>query len=102
MTMIHNFENVMCDSESNLNPMTRLWCKITMSPPLNHKLLEYMKLAKITTIQVLGFVEDKHTFNTLSFMKNWLWNWFNTHLDLYSWQYFTFHNFPYNQTIAKL
>jgi hypothetical protein len=86
MTMIHNFKVVMCDSENNLNPMTQLWCKITISPPFNHKLLEYMKLVEITTIQVLGFVEDKHTFSTLSFMKNQLWNWFSTHLDLYSQQ----------------
>jgi hypothetical protein len=70
MTMIHNFEIVMCDSESNLNPMIQLWCKITISPTLNNKLLEYMKLAEITDVQVLGLVEDEHTFSTLNFMKN--------------------------------
>lgn len=70
MTMIHNFKVAMCDFESNLNPMIWLWCKITISPTFKHKLLEYMKLAKMIDVQVLGFVEDKHTFNTFNFMKN--------------------------------
>jgi hypothetical protein len=49
MTMIHNFKIVMCE-ESSLNPTTRLWGKITTSPILNHKLLEYMKLTKIIVV----------------------------------------------------
>jgi hypothetical protein len=61
-----------------------------------------MKLAKMIDVQVLGFVEDKHTFNTFNFMKNRLWNWLSLHLDPYRQQYFTFHNFPYDQAIAKL
>jgi hypothetical protein len=35
---------------------------------LNHKLLKYIKLVEIVIIQVFDFVEDKHTFNTISFM----------------------------------
>jgi hypothetical protein len=31
-------------------------------------------LAKIVCIQVLGFVEDEWTFNTINLMKNWLRN----------------------------
>ncbi len=57
MTTIHNFEVVMHDSENNLNPMTWLWCKITVSPTLNQKLSKYVKLPKITTVQVLSFVK---------------------------------------------
>ncbi len=68
MTMIHNFKVVMC-KESSLNPTTRLWHKIITSPILHHKLLEYMKLIEIVVVQVLGFVEDEHTFHIVSFMK---------------------------------
>jgi hypothetical protein len=49
MTMIHNFKVVMCE-ESNLNPVTRLWRKITTSLILNHKLLEFMKLTEIVVV----------------------------------------------------
>ncbi len=45
------------DSENNLNPMTWLWCKITVSPTLNQKLSKYVKLTEITTVQVLDFVK---------------------------------------------
>jgi hypothetical protein len=70
MTMIHNFEVVMCDQENNLNPLTQLWRKVTASPIFHHKISKYMKLVKIATIQVLGCVENECLFNTLSFMKN--------------------------------
>jgi hypothetical protein len=49
MTMIHNFKIVMCE-KSSLIPTTRLWCKITTSPILNHELLEYMKLTEIIVV----------------------------------------------------
>jgi hypothetical protein len=81
MTRIHSSEVVMRDSENNFNPMTRLWCKITTSPTLNQKFSKYMKVTKITTVQVLGSVKNKCTFNTLNFMKNSLRNRLGTHLD---------------------
>jgi hypothetical protein len=36
-----------------------------------------MKLIGIVIIQVLSSIENKHTFNTLNFMKNQLWNQLN-------------------------
>jgi len=50
MTMIHNSKVVMHDQDSNLNLIIRLWCKIKLSPILNHKLLEYVKLTEITIV----------------------------------------------------
>jgi hypothetical protein len=49
MTMIHNFKLVMCEKNS-LNPVTRLWHKITSPLILNHKLLEFMKVTEIVVI----------------------------------------------------
>jgi hypothetical protein len=70
MTMIHNSKVVMHDYKSNLNPMTRLWHKVTASPTLNQKLSKYMKLVEIADVQVFSFVENKRTFSTFNFMKN--------------------------------
>ncbi len=80
MTMIHNFEIVMCDQDSSLNLVTRLWHKLTASPILNHKLLEYMKLTKIVIVQVFGSIKNEHTFSMFNFMKincgiDWMCTW---------------------------
>jgi hypothetical protein len=45
-------------------------------------MLEYIKLRKITIVQVLDFVEDEWCFNVLSFVKNKIKNLFTTHLDV--------------------
>jgi len=47
MTMLHNFETISHDKDE-LNPLTRLWCKLSTFSIFNHKLLKYIKLVKIT------------------------------------------------------
>jgi hypothetical protein len=51
----------------------------------------------------MGFVEDKRTFLTLTFMKTRLWNVFSEHLDLevrmYMQPYYTIDIFPYHDAI---
>lgn len=79
--MVHNVKPILCE-DNELNPITRLWWKFSMSTILTHKLFEYMKLVEIAIVQVLRFVENKHTFNMISFMNNKLWNRLNNHLDL--------------------
>jgi hypothetical protein len=81
MTMCCNFEHVICE-ENDLNPSTKLWHKVFGYLVFNHKLLKFIELAKIGTIEVLGFVEDERTFNTVNFMKIRLWNQLSMHLDL--------------------
>lgn len=44
-------------------------------------LSEFTKEAKLTMVQIMGFVEDEKTFPTLVFMKK-LWNWLCEHLNL--------------------
>jgi hypothetical protein len=37
---------------------------------LSHSFLEFMRLVEIAMVHVLGFVEDKHCFNYVSFLKD--------------------------------
>jgi len=55
--------------------------------PHSTKSSQNMKLVEITNVQIFSFVENKHTFSTLNFMKNRLQNQINTHLDLCTWFY---------------
>jgi hypothetical protein len=61
---------------------------------------EWFKVAEIIAMKVLGLVEDKRTFSTVSFLKNWLCNCllehFNTAIGVFSYNFCTVENFPYN------
>ena len=61
------------------NPMSRLWRKLSSNGFISMKLLEFIKVAKIAHIQVLGSVEDERTFNFLSSFKSKSRNEFTTH-----------------------
>jgi hypothetical protein len=99
MTMLHNFETTL-HKKNQLNPLTRLWCKISTFVVFNFNLSEYIKLAKIIVVQVIGLVEDEWTFNTIAFMKNKSRNRLSTHIDLcirfHNHQLFALQNFPYD------
>lgn len=53
-------------SKSNLVP--KLWLKIGHPSILTHKLNDYIQLVKIAMMQMLKSIENKRTFNNLSFM----------------------------------
>jgi hypothetical protein len=61
--------------------------------------LEYLKLAKIAMVQVLGSIEDEQRFSSLAFCKSKLHNRLTINLDLvvkmFSQMFYTLHNFPY-------
>jgi hypothetical protein len=58
--MVDNFDAILRkENELNLVTRLRLWCKISTFTILNHKLLEYIKLAEIYIVQVFGFDEDE-------------------------------------------
>lgn len=80
MTMVHNVEAILHEN-NKLNPIARLWQKVSTPTIFNHKLFEYMKFANIAIIQVLSSIEDECTFQKNCFMNNKLWNRFKTHLD---------------------
>jgi hypothetical protein len=58
MTMVHNAKIIM-QKDNQLNLVTKIWQKIVAFAILNHWLLEYNKLAKITTILVLGYIKNE-------------------------------------------
>ena len=82
------------------NPMTRLWHHIEANSVLQHKLSKYMKITELAVVTILGSVEDKRTFSTLSFMKNKLRNCLSTHLPLlvgiHAQQFYGLTDFPYD------
>jgi hypothetical protein len=62
-------------------------------------LSEYIKVAELAVVMVLGSVQDERTFSTLTFMKNKLRNRLTTHLELVvsmkMQNFYTLDNFPY-------
>jgi hypothetical protein len=65
-----------------VNPLTRIWRVINTSQLLSHSFPEFLKLAKITMVHVLGFVEDEHCFSFAYFLKTKLHNCLDLHLEL--------------------
>ncbi len=49
---------------------------------LFHSFLEFFKLVEIVMVHVLGFVEDKRCFSSMSFLKTKLHNHLDPHLEL--------------------
>jgi hypothetical protein len=54
-------------------------------------------------VMVLGSMEDKYCFSTLSFMKSKLWNQLTTHFDLvvkmFAQNHYTLDTFPFGDVI---
>jgi hypothetical protein len=65
-----------------MNPLSRLWQKLSSNALLTSKLSELVKLAEIAAVTVLGSVEDEWTFSTLNYMKSKVRNNLQEHLDL--------------------
>jgi len=53
----------------DLNLMSKLWKKISNNVLSCAQLFEFMKLAGLDVVQIMGFVENERTFSTLTFMK---------------------------------
>jgi hypothetical protein len=56
--------------DNQFNLVTKIWQKIVAFAILNHWLLEYIKLAKITTIPMFGYIKNEQKFSIVIFMKN--------------------------------
>jgi hypothetical protein len=69
MTIVHNYEAIICE-DNELNLINRFWRKVFSFSILNHKHSKFIKLVEIANVQILGFVKDERTFNTIKFMKN--------------------------------
>lgn len=69
--------NEPCDK----NLVSKMWVTINNNILLTKWLSEFLKLAKIVMVPVLGCTEDKCTFSMLVFMKNKLYNRLGPNLD---------------------
>jgi hypothetical protein len=86
----------------HVNPVTKLWRSINANSYLKHSLSEYLKVAEIAIVMVLGSVQDERTFSTVSFMKTKLRNRLTTNLPMVvafkSQKFYTLDTFPYDAT----
>jgi hypothetical protein len=57
-----------------VNPLTKLWWEFDANSALSASFPEYIKLAQIAVIHLLGSVEDERTFSSLTFVKDKLRN----------------------------
>ncbi len=57
------------DQPMDVNSMSRLWNKLSPNALLCAQLFEFMNVAKLVVVQIMGSVEDERTFSTLTFMK---------------------------------
>jgi hypothetical protein len=62
------------ESLDTLNPLTHLWQMLDANTALAKSFSEYVKLAQIAMIHVLGSVEDERCFSSLNFLKDKLRN----------------------------
>ena len=81
-TMELNAKKIMDGDVKLVNLLTKLSRVVDTSSMLCHGLSEYLKLVEIAVVLVLESVEDERTFLTLSFMKDKLRNYLQTHLPL--------------------
>ena len=67
----------------DVNPLTKLWVKVGQNALMLNRLSEFIKVAKLAIIAVLGSIEDERTFSTLGFMKSKIRNHLGIHLQTY-------------------
>ena len=57
-----------------INPITKLWHRLDANSTMSSLFPEYMKLAQIALIHVLGSMEDERVFLSVTFLKDKLQN----------------------------
>jgi hypothetical protein len=58
----------MLEPPFDLNPLTRLWRMLDANTALAGEVSEYIKLAQLAMVHVLGSVEDERCFSSLTFL----------------------------------
>jgi hypothetical protein len=53
----------------DLNLLSKLWKRLSNNVLSCAGLFEFMKLAELAMVQIMGIVENEKTFSTLTFMK---------------------------------
>jgi hypothetical protein len=88
-----------------VNPLTKIWRLFDANSTLSKCFPEYLKLAKIAVVHVLGSVEDERTFSSLSFLKDNIRNRLGTNLQLvvgmHGHQIYNLQTFPYDDCFKQ-
>ena len=105
MAMISN-ATVAMDSLDKVNPLTCLWRMLDANNALAKSMFEYVKLAEISMIHVLGSIEDERCFSSLIFLKDRLRNRLsdgnlNLVVGMYSQNVYSLETFPYDQCFLQ-
>jgi hypothetical protein len=104
VAMISNAHQAM-EGPQDLNPLTKLWRHLDSNVNLAKAFGEYVKLAEIAMIHVLGYVEDERAFSALTFLKDKVRNKLDDHLPvvigMHAQQVYTLANFPYDKCFEQ-
>ena len=88
------------------NPLTCIWRTISTSKVLSSSFPEYLKLAKVGLVQVIGSVEDERCFSALNFIKNKNCHCLTKNLELsmriFAQKFWTLEDFPFQEAFYKL
>jgi len=106
LSMLSNSMAALEDPNMAVNPLTRLWRVIDANTSLSKEIPEYVKLAEIAMIHVLGSVEDERCFSSLAFLKDKLRNRLQgEHLSLivgmHGQKVYTLEDFPYEKCFLQ-
>jgi hypothetical protein len=84
-----------------VTPLTRLWRNIGTSARLRAAILEWIKVAEIAIVQVLGSIKGERTFLLVTFSKGKVQNHLDKHLEravgVYLQNYYTLKDFPFKR-----
>jgi hypothetical protein len=72
--MLHNGFEILKKDGKKCNHLKHMWLFISGFKVPTLGISKYVKLAKLAMCQVLGFVDDEHCFNILSFVKGTFYN----------------------------
>lgn len=83
----------------DVNPLTKIWRVLDSNNSLTENFGEFLKLAEMALVHVIGSVEDERLFSSVAFLKSKLRNNLNEHIQvvvgMFSQRIFTLENFPY-------
>ena len=89
----------------DVNPLTKIWRVLHSNNSLTQNFSEFLKLAEIALVHVLGSVEDERLFSSVGFLKSKLRNNLEDHLQvvvgMFSQGIFTLENFPYQKVFDE-
>jgi hypothetical protein len=87
------------------NPLTKVWRVLDSNNSLTQNFSEFLKLAEMAVVHVLGSVEDERTFSSVGFLKSKVRNNLEEHIQvvvgMYSQRIFTLESFPYEKVFDE-